>query len=207
MKPAPVVAPVIVKPASRTDIGYPQIVQNYTTTIALPASLDTTINPVPSVQVSAPLALDGSTPVRSITFALSTIEPGSSTPLTQTMLIVPLGGLIQAPLDGMVNVQVKVMQNGSPVTLVSSSPAKGFRFTVPDALISQIADVPPALGTTATAVMADGSALPNWLVFNPTTKTFSAELVPDGVSALEVKVKVFKDKEVVGETTLTINTK
>ena len=207
VKPAPVVAPVIVKPASRTDIGYPQIVQNYTTTIALPASLDTTINPVPSVQVSAPLALDGSTPVRSITFALSTIEPGSSTPLTQTMLIVPLGGLIQAPLDGMVNVQVKVMQNGSPVTLVSSSPAKGFRFTVPDALISQIADVPPALGTTATAVMADGSALPNWLVFNPTTKTFSAELVPDGVSALEVKVKVFKDKEVVGETTLTINTK
>lgn len=53
----------------------------------------------------------------------------------------------------------------------------------------------------------DGSPIPGWLKFNPDTKTFSADKAPEGLQSLQVKVQTMQGDNVVGETTLTLNTK
>jgi hypothetical protein len=55
--------------------------------------------------------------------------------------------------------------------------------------------------------MSDGSPLPSWLSFDPATKTFSAQRVPEGAQPLKIKLQTLDGSTVVGETVITINTK
>ena len=197
---------------------------------------------------------------------------------------------LSTPAPGFVNVHVEVVVNGSPMTLVSTSPVTGFAFTVPESVLAgltssssanaaagrsplaSVGGVPetsvtgsrsgalatvgastveggltatgastsaststvaqttgttrstntPAQSNSATvgepgsagtgtvsvrAVMSDGSPLPSWLSFDPVTKTFSAQRVPEGTEPLKIRLQTVDGSTVVGETVITINTK
>jgi hypothetical protein len=55
-------------------------------------------------------------------------------------------------------------------------------------------------------VMADGSPLPDWVVFDPVTKTLSARDIPEGTEPLKVKLQALNGGAVLGEAEITINT-
>jgi hypothetical protein len=56
-------------------------------------------------------------------------------------------------------------------------------------------------------VMADGSPLPEWLVFDPITKTLSATNIPEGTEPLKLKLQTFNGDAVLGESEISIDTK
>jgi len=109
---------------------------------------------------------------------------------------------------GMVNILVKVVIDGVPSTLVSSSPIKGFKFIVPDALLPEsiVAISPgtktanPALvGVVERAVQSDGSPLPDWLKYDADTNTFSAKELPNGAKPIEIKIQSIRDGKILEE--------
>jgi hypothetical protein len=55
-------------------------------------------------------------------------------------------------------------------------------------------------------VMADGSPLPAWLVFDPITKTLSAKEIPEGTEPLKIKLQTFNGDVVLGESEISIDT-
>ena len=134
----------------------------------------------------------------------------NSAPPNTTVQAFASNAAIPPPPAGFVHVQIQVIENGVPTTVVTTTPANGFNFKVPDALIARPAETgtvsTPGSGTVVTAVMADGAPIPGWLKFNPETKTFSADKAPDGVQSMQVKVQTMQGDRVVGETTLTLNT-
>jgi hypothetical protein len=115
--------------------------------------------------------------------------------------------LIPKPDTGMVNVLLKVMINGEPTTLASSSPAQGFKFTVPEALLpSSIVSNTATLTASPTtgsmverAVQSDGSPLPTWLKYDPETNTFSADQIPAGAKPVEIKIQSIRNGQVLEE--------
>ena len=56
-------------------------------------------------------------------------------------------------------------------------------------------------------VLADGSPLPAWLVFDPVTKTLTARDVPEGTEPLKVKLQVLNGGAVLGESEIAIDIK
>ncbi|WP_116453721.1 beta strand repeat-containing protein, partial [Pokkaliibacter plantistimulans] len=67
----------------------------------------------------------------------------------------------------------------------AASEDSAFRFTVPAGTFS---DVDTGDSLTYTATLADGSALPSWLSFNATTRTFSGTPTNGDVGSLSIKV-------------------
>ena len=55
-------------------------------------------------------------------------------------------------------------------------------------------------------VMADGSPLPAWLVFDPVTKTLWTRNIPEGTESMRLKLQTVNGGAVVGESEITINT-
>jgi len=135
----------------------------------------------------------------------------TSAPPNTTVQAFASNATIPTPPAGFVHVQIQVIENGVPITVVTTTPANGFNFKVPDVLIARPADTgtvsTSGSGTVVTAVMADGAPIPGWLKFNPDTKTFSADKAPDGVQSLQVKVQTMQGDTVISETTLTLNSK
>ena len=115
--------------------------------------------------------------------------------------------LIPKADTGMVNILVRVMINGEPTTLASSSPVQGFKFTVPETLLpssivssTATLNASPASGSLIErAVQSDGSPLPNWLKYDPQTNTFSADQVPQGAKAIEIKIQTIRNGQVLEE--------
>jgi hypothetical protein len=115
--------------------------------------------------------------------------------------------LIPKSESGMVNILVKVLINGEPTTLASSSPVQGFKFTVPEALLpaSIVANTATLTASPTTgsvierAVQSDGSPLPSWLKYDPETNTFSADQVPQGAKALEIKIQTIQNGQILEE--------
>jgi hypothetical protein len=114
--------------------------------------------------------------------------------------------LIPKPESGMVNVLVKVMINGEPTTLATSSPIQGFKFTVPAALLPESivntrgdSAQDSRQGVVERAMQADGSPLPRWLSYDPETNTFSAKEIPANASPIEIKILIVKDGQVLEE--------
>jgi hypothetical protein len=109
--------------------------------------------------------------------------------------------------SGMVNILVKVLINGEPTTLASSSPTQGFKFTVPEGLlpssiVSNTATLTasPATGSLVErAVQSDGSPLPTWLKYDPETNTFSADQIPVGAKAVEIKIQSIRNGQILEE--------
>ena len=109
---------------------------------------------------------------------------------------------------GMVNILVNVLINGVPTTLASSSPIKGFKFTVPDLLLpesivssSSVSEVanPALIGAVERAVQSDGSPLPDWLKYDADTNTFSAGELPSGAKPIEIRIQTIKDGKILEE--------
>ena len=114
--------------------------------------------------------------------------------------------IIPKPENGMVNILVKVMINGEPTTLASSSPVQGFKFTVPAALLPEsivntrsdgVQDA--RQGVVERAMQSDGSPLPSWLSYDPETNTFSAKEIPAGAKPVEIKIQTVKDGQLLEE--------
>jgi hypothetical protein len=60
---------------------------------------------------------------------------------------------------------------------------------------------------TLRMVMADGSPLPDWVVFDSVTKTLSAQDIPEGTEPLKVKLQALNAGAVLGESEITIDIK
>jgi hypothetical protein len=90
--------------------------------------------------------------------------------------------------------------SGGAVTGSGSSTGKGLQFSVPASLMptSKTESSQNIEGSTR-AVMADGSALPGWIKFDPTTNSFSAKEVPPGVKSIEIKIQRVIDGKVQDE--------
>ncbi|PPC74484.1 hypothetical protein C4K68_25555, partial [Pokkaliibacter plantistimulans] len=71
------------------------------------------------------------------------------------------------------------------ISAQSATEDSSFSFTVPAGTFS---DVDAGDSLTYTATLADGSALPSWLSFNATTRTFSGTPTNDDVGAISIKV-------------------
>jgi hypothetical protein len=56
-------------------------------------------------------------------------------------------------------------------------------------------------------VMADGSPLPAWLVFDPETKTLTARDIPEGTPPLKVRLQAVNGDALLGESEIMIDTK
>jgi hypothetical protein len=56
-------------------------------------------------------------------------------------------------------------------------------------------------------VLADGSPLPAWLVFDPVTKTLTGRDVPEGTEPLKVKLQALNGGAVLGESEIAIDIK
>ena len=115
--------------------------------------------------------------------------------------------LIPKPESGMVNILVKVLINGEPTTLASSSPIQGFKFTVPETLLpasivsntATLTASPTTGSVIERAVQSDGSQLPSWLKYDPETNTFSAAQIPAGAKPVEVKIQSIRNGQVMEE--------
>ena len=115
--------------------------------------------------------------------------------------------LIPKPESGMVNILVKVLINGEPTTLASSSPIQGFKFTVPETLLpasivsntATLTASPTTGSVIERAVQSDGSPLPSWLKYDPETNTFSAAQVPQGAKAIEIKIQTIRNGQILEE--------
>jgi hypothetical protein len=92
--------------------------------------------------------------------------------------------------------------DGAKTSVVSYSDAMGFTYTVPELLLN----TPSGLTSEVTvrAVLADGSPLPSWLVFDPVTQTLSSQLIPDGAGDLTIKVQALNGDQVISESVIAI---
>jgi hypothetical protein len=116
--------------------------------------------------------------------------------------------LLPKPETGMLNILVKVVIDGVPTTLATTAPVKGFKFTVPEVLLpesiaasssSNKAAATSTSGVVERAVQSDGSALPNWLKYDAATNTFTADEVPQGAKAIEIKIQTVSNGQVLEE--------
>ena len=96
--------------------------------------------------------------------------------------------------------------SAAPATTTESSSSKGFEFTIPKSLMPSSSSSsisgstgPQSAPAVETAVMSDGSPLPNWIKFDPKTSTFTAKDVPAGTKSIEIKIQVVRDGKVVDE--------
>jgi hypothetical protein len=123
------------------------------------------------------------------------------------------GHEISKPADNFINIKVNIVVDGGINTIISSVPKNMFAFKVPDILISNlIAAAPAQIGTSApviefkvVATLSDDKPLPGWLKFDPITKTFTSDKVPEGVTSFEVKFKILDvNEKIVGESIIII---
>ena len=124
------------------------------------------------------------------------------------------GNEVFKPADDFINIKVNVVVDGGINTIISSVPKNMFAYKVPDILITNlIAAAPGQRGTSSSvsefkvmATLSNDQPLPAWLKFDPVTKTFTSDKVPDGIESFEVKFKVFDANEnVIGESKILID--
>ena len=140
------------------------------------------------------------------------INPQSGAKMIAGMQVLAGNEVLPKGNPNLVNILVKVVIDGVPTTLASSSPSVGFKFKVPEALLPEsIAGASSAnlaatgSGNTSSspvverAVQSDGSPLPNWLKYDPDTNTFSASEVPKGAKPVEIKIQSIRNGQVFEE--------
>ena len=108
-------------------------------------------------------------------------------------------------------VQIQTSQGIELVPRSQVSSDSGLNFRVPTAVLTTLQVSPTAsnVGDTKApvlfATLADGTALPSWIQFDPATKTFSATQVPSDVKSVTIKLQSKQGQEVVGESILTLS--
>jgi VCBS repeat-containing protein len=76
---------------------------------------------------------------------------------------------------------------GNAIANQAATENVGFSFTIP---VNTFSDIDNGDNLTYTVTKADGSALPTWLTFNPTTREFSGNPGNSDVGVIEIKVTV-----------------
>ena len=56
------------------------------------------------------------------------------------------------------------------------------------------------------ATLADGTALPSWIQFDPQTKTFSATQIPPDMKSIKIMLRSKQGQEVIAESIMTLST-
>lgn len=114
----------------------------------------------------------------------------------------------------MVNVVVQVVMNGNPINFATTVPTEGFAVKLPDTLMLNYLNVKQQLATDGlpntlqvAAVQPDGKPLPSWLKFDPETKTFKADRIPEGTPDTPVKLQIKHGGRVVEEVEFLIDVK
>jgi hypothetical protein len=205
------VAPVFTPPTYTQPTPQPSttssvnVVPPASTPIAIPVQI------MPSVNT-----LITSQPYSSVSVEISNLSTSQDTKLVTPpgeSQLSSTGNEISKPADNFINIKVNIVVDGGINTIISSVPKNMFAFKVPDILISNlIAAAPAQIGTSApviefkvVATLSDDKPLPVWLKFDPITKTFTSDKVPEGVTSFEVKFKILDvNEKIVGESIIII---
>ena len=108
-------------------------------------------------------------------------------------------------------VQIQTAQGGELVPRSQVSSDSGLNFRVPTAVLTTLqvspatSNVGDAKAPVLFATLADGSALPSWIQFDPVTKTFSATQIPSEVKSVTIKLQSKQGQEIIGESVLTLS--
>jgi hypothetical protein len=155
-------------------------------------------------------------PMRALTLgeferAFTPDEPVTSVTISTESVVTESPSASESLADGLVHVQVEVVADAVTSVITSTISATEFSYVVPQTVIRSDDTPESAKKSDAVfevkAIMDDGSPLPNWLSFEPSTRTFSAAVVPASVKALPIRVQVLSDTKVLHETKITIGTK
>jgi hypothetical protein len=119
---------------------------------------------------------------------------------------------IPAPIAKTLNVIIQTRVNGELLNFATSAPTDGFVFAMPEVLTPRYTFVSQQLAADGlpntlqlAAVRPDGKPLPSWLKFNPETKTFTADRVPEGTPDMQLKIQTVQDGRVIEEIIVTID--
>jgi hypothetical protein len=193
-----------------------------------------TVQPVPPVeqptsvvaQPAAPINGGVLTVVNQINVQLSLVPvitppvvveliPAATAPIPLPPLAPPVIKYIDNPNTIFV-IRAVINQEGMQLTVNATATGTGFTYTLPDNfnLImrpnnSNIIGSSLSGGTyTVAAVMADtNQPLPEWLKFDPTNKTLTAEKVPADVDVIRIKLVAKRGDSLVGEAEMVIQPK
>lgn len=108
-------------------------------------------------------------------------------------------------------VQIQTAQGVEQVPRSQVSADSGLSFKVPTAVLTTLqvsptaSNVGDAKAPVLFATLADGSALPSWIQFDPVTKTFSATQIPSDVKSVTIKLQSKQGQEIIGESVMTLS--
>jgi autotransporter-associated beta strand protein len=108
-------------------------------------------------------------------------------------------------------VQVQTAQGIELMPRSQVSSDSGLNFKVPTGVLTSLQISPAAIDTRDAkapvlfATLADGTALPSWIQFDPQTQTFKATQIPSDVKSVTIKLQSKQGQEVIGESSLTIS--
>ena len=108
-------------------------------------------------------------------------------------------------------VQIQTAQGIELVPRSQVSSDSGLNFKIPTAVLTtlQVSPTAPEIADAKApvlfATLADGTALPSWIQFDPVTQTFSATQIPSDVQSVTIKLQSKQGQEVIGESILTIS--
>ena len=108
-------------------------------------------------------------------------------------------------------VQIQTAQGVEQVPRSQVSSDSGLSFKVPTAVLATLqvsptaSNVGDAKAPVLFATLADGSALPSWIQFDPVTKTFSATQIPSDVKSVTIKLQSKQGQEIIGESVMTLS--
>ena len=97
--------------------------------------------------------------------------------------VAQVGGSLAIAISGRNDAPILV----APLSDQAASPNKSWQWQVP---AGSFADADTSDALTFQATLADGSALPSWLTFSPTTQTFSGRVPRDATGSIDIKVDV-----------------
>ena len=108
-------------------------------------------------------------------------------------------------------VQIQTAQGIELVPRSQVSSDSGLNFRVPTAVLTTLqvspaaSNVGDAKAPVLFATLADGSALPSWIQFDPQTQTFTATQIPSDVKSVTIKLQSKQGQEIIGESVLTLS--
>jgi hypothetical protein len=135
-------------------------------------------------------------------------QPGSDSSNLGVESLRAYGSLndIPAPTAKSLNIIIQTRVNGEVINFATSAPTDGFVFTMPEVLTPRYTLLRQQLAADGlpntlqlVAVQPNGRPLPSWLKFNPETKTFTADRIPEGTPDMRLRIQAIQDGIVIEE--------
>jgi hypothetical protein len=119
---------------------------------------------------------------------------------------------IPSPTANSLNIIIQVRINGELLNFATSALTTGFAFKMPEVLTPRYTFISQQLAADGlpntlklAVVQPDGKPLPSWLKFNPETKTFTADSVPEGTPDMQLRIQTVQDGSIIEETIVIID--